>query len=378
MTQAPQKSKVSLPAGWFWFRSAAAVQDAWVALARAPALGPRRASLSGAQGCMPGLLLCGLLLASALPGSAFGKALASASLNITSFVWYVDVGDDGNVDNDVPLTSRFLLQSGSRNTTLRGASEYVLFDGDLNGTSLLGFGDRGVDSPPTGGLPAMHVDPSGPVCAGAGCPGPADFNALTAPTSAADVISEFVSGYSEVSGYYAAIPGLPTGVTAGLRNDVSLTEPGTDGSLPAEWSSVSTVRANGDFSTYFRVEFAAQALAWSETAGDTASASVDLSVTFTGGGIDKTWPIIQAATTAGNLTPGGVLYSFDSSAAGGNFDLVSGTDYTLTVEAATSVAAATAAAPAPGVMLLMGIGFLPLLASRGHLLSRRQTFAGLA
>lgn len=315
-----------------------------------------------------------LAVAMSVPSAALGKALASASIDIQSFVWYVDVDGDGaaggpNDPDDRVLTARYNFPpGGSTDVVLSGGGlGSIAHDAALGGAS--GFApvaERSITN--SGGLTDMETGIS---CRGTGCstsvvsPG---FGAVTPPPT-----TQAATGYGEVEGYFAAVSGVPEGVSGGLRSDVSLINPGSTGDAgdpdnpffpTGVWSHSSTVRATGNFATYYAVTFAAQALAYTEDPDATANAAASLTLTFDG----TPWRILDISADQGDPDPNveipsTTLYSYDSV---GVFDLVDAQSYTVEVLATTSASATTppAEAPVPGAFWLVIAGGLPLAALR--------------
>jgi hypothetical protein len=317
------------------------------------------------------LAMLGLAVIGAMPSAVQAKALASASVDIVSFAWYVDVDGDGadgdgsvgNPPDPNPDPQDRILTTGplgnvSFETENRGGSETIDYNNVFAGGRSLG---------------ASSVDPSltAASCTGAGCNGPQDFNPLPSPPPF--TTGDYVNAYTSFSGLYSAFPGLQPGLqpglTGGVRADTSLPSPDSAGNLEAATSSVLTVRgrSSSPLSTYFRVEFAAQALAWSETPDDSAEAELDFTLAFIGGGYDVGWEIAKLVSSGGSLVTGTqVLYSFQNPNAPSNFILNNNAEYTLTVEISARVAAVTPSqtVPVPGVLWLLGVGMIPVLILR--------------
>jgi hypothetical protein len=321
-----------------------------------------------------GASIAALALLASVPSAAFGKALASASIDIKRFVWYVDVDGDGaaggpNDPNDRVLTARYNFPpTGSTDVILSGGGlGSIAHHAELDGTSAFApLAERSITN--STGLTDMETGVS---CQGSGCttgiPSPG-FDAVTPPPT-----TQSATGYGSISGYFAAVSGVPEGVSGGLRSDVSLTNPGSTGRAgdpdnplfpTGVWSHSSTVRATNDFATYFAVTFAAQALAYAEDPSETASAAASLTLTFQG----TPWTVLDISADQDGADPNveipeTTLYSYDSVAV---FDLVDAQSYTVEVLAKTSASATTppAEAPVPSAFWLVLAGGLPLAATR--------------
>lgn len=325
---------------------------------------------TGLRAAALALTMLGVAFAGTLPIVVEAKALASASVDIVRFVWYVDRDGDGAAGgaspgdpdpDDVVLTTGPLGVSGF-NTENRGGSETVEYNFNYAGGRSLG---------------PFLVDPdfTAKNCTGVDCSSaPQNFDPLPEPPPF--VTGNFVNGYASFAGFYSRFPSSQTGISGGFRSDISLPGPGLDGNLTANTTSVVTLRgkqSSSALSTYLRVEFAAQVLAWSETPGDLAEAELNFTLKLIGGGYNVDWEIARLATSAGSQETGNqVLYSFNNPNHPNNFDLALNVDYTLTVELESKVAALTPqSVPAPGVAWLLGAGLVPMLFRTRQLPTRR-------
>ncbi|WP_156427618.1 hypothetical protein [Thiohalocapsa sp. ML1] len=303
-------------------------------------------------------VIVGLGVAGTLPSAVYAKALASASLNIVDFSWYRVGG--GPLGEDIVLTSLVLggPPGPQQDTVLRGGSDEVALMGALNGVAVP------APSPPTtrshlatGGLGPLEVGPACSNGTGPGCT--ANLNPI------GTLGSQAVSGYSELDGYYAAVPGDKAGLSGGLRSDVSLLSGSTTGTANGEWTSVTSLRPNVTVDTYFRVEFAAQALARPDDVSDMAEARVLLEVSLSGSGITfGSQEILNLQTTDGDLQDNRTVFIYANT---GNdpFTLVAGAnnDYTLSVTATTMASAGTGPSnvPVPPAWSLVLAGLVPLV-----------------
>jgi len=323
------------------------------------------------------LAVLGFSVAGVLPAAAQAKALSSASLEIQSLVWYRALGATPSVSDPIVAT-RFLNppppNQPQQETVLRGGTEFFQFSGSLDDRPYFGFSDRFIST--SGGLAPLTA---GPECEGAGCPGASDFDPLTPPPT-----SDFVQNYGAVDGYFSSTPNnpsIPTGLSQGVRSDVSLESAGSTGSSDGLWDSSTILNSNQSFNTYFVVEFAAQALAYAEGVGDSAGAEVSLSLSVSGGdnAVSVSWPILALSSFSGeseyDKRRAGALNSYTSL---GNFiELVPTTSpftsYNVRIVAETSVSAETSDVPLPSVAWLLGAGLIPLAAVRAGRSFRRTT-----
>jgi hypothetical protein len=315
-------------------------------------------------------------------GSASADALASASLKITSFIWYID--SDGSGDHstaDQVLTAA--LSGSARNATLTDNDDYT--DNNVR----LNVGDSGSDDGKN--LTRTLANLSSPVdlprvCVGADCAAvdPPPFNPAD-PLAGFGPLSPSVSGQFDnadlyLDGFYANVPGVITGgAEVGLRADVSLPvddlDIGSNGVGQANWDGDGYFTANGDFDTYFEVQFVAQALAQlsPDIENSSARAFVDFTVQV---GSRFFWADNLMNLTARTLAPGefeqvqtgGTLYSYNSSS--GMLALSLDEEYRVQVSASTRVNGSANSppvgnpVPAPSVAWLMVAGLVGLMASR--------------
>lgn len=297
-------------------------------------------------------LVATTLILSGFVNSANAAALASASANITSLIWYIDSDGSGDhTDADQVLTSNVL--SGGADTIIRGGSDVIFGDvrlsvGDNENVNM--FRDAGQL---TDDLQA------GPICVGVGCGSP--------PTPTGD---QFVSAELALGGFYTAVGGVQTGIRSDFRSEVSLSEPDADTAISGEsnaaWSDLFTFRANAQFDTYFEVAFQAQAIAdlSADVGSGSANAGALLELNLNN---STTWTIFDLNARAS--TPGQVpidieqsetLYSYNSI---GMFRLTTSPSYTVSIEGRTT-ATATAAVPAPPAIWLVAVGLFGLAVGR--------------
>jgi hypothetical protein len=236
-----------------------------------------RALVSGSRPVLA-LAMLGLAVVGAMPAAVQAKALASASIEINRLVWYRAIGASPGASDPI-LTTRFLQpqppSQPQQETVLRGGSEFFQFSGALDGEGYSAFADRFIST--SAGLAPLTA---GPECRGAGCPGPSDFNPLLPPP-----ISDFAGNYGAVDGYFSSMPNNPsitTGLTQGVRSDVSL-DSVESGSSEGLWDSSTILDSIGTFNTYFIIEYAAQALAYADGPGYSSEAEAVLSLSVSGG-----------------------------------------------------------------------------------------------
>jgi hypothetical protein len=237
-------------------------------------------------------VIVGLVVAGALPPAAQAKALASASVEITSLVWKRALGSSPAAGDPV-LTTRFLLPQPPgqqpRETVLRGGTEFFQFSGDLDGAAYSSFEQRDIGA--STGLGPLMAD----ACEGAGCP--ADLNPLTPPP-----VSDFSGNYGDVDGYFSnmannlAIPPL----TQGVRSDLSLNTL-ESGSSAGRWDSSTILDSTSAFNTYFEIEFEAHALAYADSSEQVANADASLVLSISGGqnALDVSWPVFALSSFSG-------------------------------------------------------------------------------
>ncbi len=323
-----------------------------------------------------------------MSGPAFGKALASASLDVASFIWFVDLGAPGPSAEDEILLARI-----SGNDPAYGDLDSARDDAGLEvsiappaGTGDDWDGDRREDELTT------PIDPPR-LCVGADCdqaPPENDFSPLPV---------EFSGTYSNadlaLSGYMMDVtPGGPTGgESLGLRADISLPVP--DPSAVYAGEAEATLRQDADiefdpsaagdiFSTYFAVIFEAQALARlsdGEQEDSEAVADLEFEVNVEGeDGTDFSWDVtnLNAEVTPDDQelldketappTPGPV-YSFTSE---GMLVLTRGVEYELDIDIRAFVTATAneppVGVPAPSAFMLVlsGLVFAPLFRLRAR------------
>jgi hypothetical protein len=329
-----------------------------------------------------------LVVIALAPAAASAKALASASIEITSFVWYVDLGtpgfDPANPTEDVVLTARYQTTSGSSDVILVEGGGLVFPDAQLGASSGSDLDDYGIR--PTGGIEDIEA---GVICQGSACGTPSSppgFGALEPPPT-----SQYAQGYGAAAGYFASLTGPApddfAGIVGGVRSDASLTSADStagagnpDAFLPTgSWNSSTDFVPTADLSTYFAVTFSAQALAYGSTPGDSAEAAVSLRLAFDppgdnpdGSSNELIWEPLNLVVDSDDVDYNQMvqhldqpLYSYDSPDFD-FFDLLATQRYTVTVDVQTEVAAATgpSQAPSPSALWLMLIGGLPLAAGR--------------
>jgi len=347
-------------------------------------------------------------------GSAGAAALASASLKITNFVWYIDSDNSGDhTAADQVLTSA--LNAGSQDTHLRETNDSAVTNVRLNvGGSEWSSGGLGNRSRTAAAERAPLDLPR--VCVGEACqsaPSPVVIRDPFVPTNPAEPddqtnfknaadfdpidpkeftndteepIPQFANSDQMLFGFYTEVPspfdpGDPyIDEAVGLRADVSLPVVDLDTTSAAvafsSWSNRAIVAANQDFDTYFEVEFVAQAytqLSTDESSESSAIATVDFLVAVVG---DQSlvWLPSDLNLSANTLTPGGsdqrattgTTYSYSSSS--GMLRLTAGQSYNVIINARTDVNATgnipSVELPAPPVVWLLAIGLIGLIASR--------------
>jgi hypothetical protein len=318
------------------------------------------------------LAMLGLGVVGTLPTAVQAKALASASVDIKSVIWYKRTpGVAPDPLQDPIITSRYFLGSESTDTYLGsggldsvwlnaqlpeypGAAEQAYQERSIGGQSGL-QNDIGafVECGPTGCTSASNVDPPPPL----------------APVSPPPA-SQAAGGYGFGSGFYADIDGVANGLTGGVRSTVSLTEPETSGQAggpppPTPTSrgalrSAVTAFSDGDFSTYFAVTFVAQAIAFTDAPEDTAAADASLTLTFAG----DAWTVFDINSRHTDSEWNKVLseqtvYSYDTQ---GFYDLTDDGEYPIVLLAHTYVNAETGpanvSAPSVGSLVLAGVFLL--------------------
>jgi hypothetical protein len=315
------------------------------------------------------LVMLGLGVVGALPTAVQAKALASASVEIKNLIWYRADGSSPDPSNDLVITT--LFENAPQvpvDTTQRGGSEFFEFAGDLDGNSY---------NRPRDNRTSFETQMVGPVCVGAGCPGPGDLNPSVPPPT-----GDFASNYGQVDGFYSNIidapnPITPGGLVQGLRSDVSLASEDLSGSSTAKWDSSMLLDSDGTFDTYFVIEFEAHAMAFAEGPEDSAAANVRsfISVSAGGNSLNDRWFFLDLSSSGGLSTLSDKLNSYDE--LGRFIELVpfefGDPSYTVRVVAESSVGASTSssAVPLPGVLWLLGIGLASLIATRA-LLGRRK------
>jgi len=333
------------------------------------------------------LLIATLVLMTAvlLPRQVFANALATASMNITDFGWYVDDGD-GNPNDDRRVTI-------SRNPG--DSPDILLFNSDEEASVYASLTRNGAAVPGspeqrTGTRVVSDTMPNAldlaPACVGAGCgAAPSGFgpvpNAL--PGSAGP---EYVHADQRYTGFFAdVLGGGPTGsATLGLRSDASLvTRPsaangGLGGGGPADAAASQSVEfalAQRTFDSYFKIEFLAQTIARLGNSPGSASAQTSFVVDVDrfGDPGDFQWTpsnlsLLSSVAAADTDDPKGnsagdtptVLYSFDTL---GAYKVIANEFYTIGFEAATSAQAQLApAVPVPSAVWLFGVGLSGLIA----------------
>jgi hypothetical protein len=316
------------------------------------------------------------LAATAFAGPSFGNALASASIEITSFVWYVDDGDGVPDAGDQPITAAIV--SGAGNITFQlGAQDSAGANAQLEGAapdSALGnrsFANLGADLDL--GFPC--ASPTSADCAAA----PQDFD----PIATGFPSEAYSNTGQELSGFYARTTATSDPIEAGLRADVSL--PGTDTTVPeqgianAQWISSGQFRSNvgqpaNPFNTYFAISYVVQALA--NLSGDAFNSSAQATTIFNLSVTPLTNPLndrlswlpteLNLTSDGSNPTVGGsgTVYSFNSADPNSFLTLTSGELYSVFLIAqATASATANeppAVVPAPSVLALFGAGLFAL------------------
>ena len=315
------------------------------AAARTP--GSRRRHLGVATARLALALACAS--AALLPLPVAATALASASLNIASFSWYRDVGNDGNTANDVVLTTGTF---GSGNT--------YQFAGADNVAAVRSSPDPASVTPPSVDA-AAPGNSTGPLCApGAGCTqAPSDYLPLVPPYPT----ESFYNAQAVRNGQFLrAVSNPATGsLSAGVRADVSLTEEvDASAETQANWTSLSSVRGNNGVNiprTYFRIEFEAQRLAQTTSAGSSASADLLFLVSFN----DVPWFIIDTANGIAAPTGPTVVYSFTTQ---GYWPITSLQTYKVDIIANASAAGQTTAVPLAPTPFLLATGMVWLVIRR--------------
>jgi hypothetical protein len=304
-------------------------------------------------------------------GSAGASALASASLEITSFVWYIDSDYTENVDQVVTAA---LSPVTSENTILRDS------DDSVDNSARLSVGNSESSG---GNIRNRRLDDLGSpldlprVCLGADCeaaPPAGDFDPISPSVS-----GQFANSDIALNGFYADVPGVTTADAAvGVRADLSLSADDPDisssGVATANWDADAYFISNGNFDTYFEVQFVAQALAQLSPDGQNSSARafVDFSIQV---GSNWIWFPQPVSLSARTLTPGeteqqsvqGTLYSYDSTF--GMLSLIQGEEYRVQVAASTRVIGTANSppvgeVPAPPIVWLMLAGLVGLMFGR--------------
>jgi hypothetical protein len=334
-----------------------AVKQAFVVTEVSPAARPHRRSHRLAAAAFAAVACFG-----AAP--SFGKALASASVEITSLVWKRALGSSPAAGDPV-LTTRFLFPAPpgqqARETVLRGGTEFFQFSGDLDGTAYSSFEQRFISA--SDGLGPLMAG----ACEGAGCPSPSDFNPLTPPP-----VSDFSGNYGDVDGYFSNMANNPAiqPLTQGVRADVSLNAL-ESGSSAGVWDSSTILDSTGTFDTYFEIEFEAHALAYADSTDQVASADASLVLSVSGGlnALNVSLPVFALSSLSSEANNNKTLTgSLNSYAALGQFiQLVptpaGSTSYSVRVVAETN---ASAGVPLPGAVWLLGAGLIPLAAVRAR------------
>jgi hypothetical protein len=332
-------------------------------------------------------------------GAALANALASASVNITQFAWYVDVGNDQDTSNDRVLT----FGTSSTDTVNGRPVDIYLFNASAAGSNSADVGVRldGATSSTDSASSAVQSGMTGsldvgPVCVGADCgSAPSGFS-----PSAGSLGLEYVYADQAMSGFFVDVAGGgPTGGTSllGLRSDASLNDPPSSANTPLPTTtqggltnSGTLVTASTTLNTYFNVEFEANAIArlGDAGAGSEAYGSVAFEASanrFLGGGpINLPWQpnelnFTVAAASANTtdqypLTPGvQTIYSFGSDPSD-MIVLQQSSSYSIGFLASARAGARlepASPAPAPPALWLLLAGLMGLAATRGRLARRR-------
>jgi|GEM_PF-2159660 len=331
-----------------------------------------------------GALCAAALVLSIIAPSASASALASASLEITNFVWYVDSDKDGkHSPADQILTTA--LDGTGQNTTVTASNDsadiFVLLDVGGSKSSDGSLANR------TRSELGSDVDPGGSVTIGensGSAPASGDFKPLPL-----DATGQFVNSDFYADGFYADVPGVTSGGEwLGMRADASLPvlEPDTtlEASSVSQWDNDADFTANGSFNTYFEIDFVAQAYAYlSESEGSESIAKADLEFEILMLATPPSGPpevalfwlpealnLSALTQTPGDADPeqpgtSGVIYSYTTQ---GMTPLAINETYQMRISASADVNAAANSPPAgvltPPPAWLMVAGLLGLMATR--------------
>jgi hypothetical protein len=308
-----------------------------------------------------GLAMLGLGVAGALPTAVQAKALASASVDIQNITWYQANGTVlDSLVNDFAVGTTDLRSLNDRLEAgyppgNRRTREQVAIDESLHFSRCTG--DGCVSAPTSGFAPITSFVPD----------------------------SNYVNALSAVDGFFTNVTnvvGVAVGATGGARADVSLAGTEQEGATRARWNSTSTYDANltsfpqsesDDLSTYFEITFAAQALASTTVAGDSAESDLLVTLTLTDATttlpVQDPWNIVTLATSpldprCSSLTEsaGVDCRATATVRSPANYVLVNGRTYSLLFDVLTNAEAITiAAVPIASSAVLVFLGLIPLV-----------------